>query len=68
MGLAPKLLRPVRVLLDSHSNMEELRSTCRDVLAESRRLGVKLPRLEAASSLFYTHEPSQRAERSNNER
>jgi 2-dehydropantoate 2-reductase len=52
MGLAPKLLRPVRVLLDSHSNMEELRSTCHDVLAEARRLGVKLPRLEAASSLF----------------
>jgi 2-dehydropantoate 2-reductase len=52
MGLAPKLLRPFRVLLDNHSNMEELRSTCRDVLAEARRLGVKLPRLEAASSLF----------------
>jgi 2-dehydropantoate 2-reductase len=52
MGLAPKLLGSVRVLLDSHSNMEELRSTCRDVLAEARRLGVKLPRLEAASSLF----------------
>jgi 2-dehydropantoate 2-reductase len=52
MGLAPKLLAPVRVLLDSHSNIEELRSTCRDVLAEARRLGVKLPRLEAASTLF----------------
>ena len=52
MGLAPKLLTSVRVQLNSHSNMEELRATCRDVLAESRRLGVKLPRLEAASSLF----------------
>jgi 2-dehydropantoate 2-reductase len=52
MGLAPKLLASVRVLLDSHSNMEELRSTCRDVLTEARRLGVNLPRLEAASSLF----------------
>jgi 2-dehydropantoate 2-reductase len=52
MGLAPKLVPLVRVLLDSHSNMEELRSTCRDVLTEARRLGVNLPRLEAASSLF----------------
>jgi 2-dehydropantoate 2-reductase len=52
MGLAPKLLASIRVLLDSHSNMEELRSTCRDVLTEARRLGVNLPRLEAASSLF----------------
>ncbi len=52
MGLAPRLLGSVRVVLDSHSNMEELRSTCRDVLAEARRLGVKVPRLEAASSLF----------------
>jgi 2-dehydropantoate 2-reductase len=51
------MLPSFRVLLDSHSNMEELRSTCRDVLAEARRLGVKLPRLEAASSLFDRSEP-----------
>ena len=54
IGLAPKLLASVRLMLDSHSNMEELRSTCRDVLTEARRLGVNLPRLEAASSLFQT--------------
>jgi 2-dehydropantoate 2-reductase len=52
MGLAPKLLGSLRVLIDSHSNMEELRSTCRDVLTEARRINVSLPRLEAASSLF----------------
>ena len=52
MGLAPKLLAPLRVVLDSHANMEELRSTCRDVLTEARRINVNLPRLEAASSLF----------------
>lgn len=52
MGLAPKLLASIRLLVDSHSNMEELRSTCRDVLTEARRMGVSLPRLEAASSLF----------------
>jgi 2-dehydropantoate 2-reductase len=53
MGLAPKLLRPVRVMLDSHSNVAELRGTCRDVLAEARRLGVGVPRLEGAASLFF---------------
>jgi 2-dehydropantoate 2-reductase len=52
MGLAPKLLGSFRLLLDSHSNMEELRSTCRDVLTEARRINVNLPRLEAASPLF----------------
>ena len=52
MGLAPKMILPVRVLLDSHSNMEEYRATCRDVLSEARNLGVNLPRLEAASPLF----------------
>jgi len=52
MGLAPKLAKSFRVLIDSHSNMEELRSTCRDVLTEARRINVSLPRLEAASSLF----------------
>ena len=52
MGLAPKLLAPLRVILDSHANIEELRSTCRDVLLEARRINVDLPRLEAASLLF----------------
>ena len=52
MGLAPKLLAPLRVVLESHANMEELRLTCRDVLTEARRINVNLPRLEAASSLF----------------
>jgi hypothetical protein len=52
IGLAPKLLASVPLLIDSHSNMEELRSTCRDVLTEARRLGVNPLRLEAASPLF----------------
>ncbi len=56
MGLVPKLVKPIRVMLNAHSNTEELRATCRDVAAEAQRLGVKLPRLEAASSL-YMHAP-----------
>lgn len=52
MKLAPKLLPPVRLMLESHSNTEELRATCRDVLGEARRLGVDLPRLEASSRFF----------------
>ena len=52
MGLAPKLLAPLRVMLNNHTNIEELRSTCRDVLTEARRINVNVPRLEAASLLF----------------
>ncbi|MGC4119415.1 MAG: hypothetical protein QM765_33580 [Myxococcales bacterium] len=52
MGLAPKLFAPLRAVLDSHANMEELRSTCRDVLAEARRMSIAVPRLEAAAALF----------------
>lgn len=47
---------PVRLLLDSHANLEELRSVCRDTLAEARRLNVRVPRLEAAEP-FFTTEP-----------
>jgi 2-dehydropantoate 2-reductase len=34
--------------LMNHSNEEEVKSVCRDVLAEARREGIKVPRLEAA--------------------
>jgi 2-dehydropantoate 2-reductase len=44
--------RPVRAILSSHANPEELRSYCRDVLADAQRLGVPTPRLEAAARFF----------------
>ncbi|MFI6072485.1 ketopantoate reductase family protein [Actinoplanes sp. NPDC051343] len=43
---------PVRLLLEAHANPEELRAVCRDTLAEARRLGVPVPRLEAAEPYF----------------
>lgn len=43
---------PVRLLLEAHANPEELRAVCRDTLAEARRLGVAVPRLEAAEPYF----------------
>ncbi|APR75828.1 Ketopantoate reductase [Minicystis rosea] len=52
LPLALKASAPLRAVVDGHANMDELRSTCRDVLAEARRLGVPVPRLEAGSSLF----------------
>lgn len=52
LPLAFKVSAPLREVVNGHANMEELRSFCRDTLAEARRLHVPVPRLEAASSLF----------------
>ncbi|RKT54162.1 ketopantoate reductase [Saccharothrix australiensis] len=45
---------PVRVLFAAHCDpdAEEPREVCRDTLAEARRLGVPVPRLEAAEPHF----------------
>jgi 2-dehydropantoate 2-reductase len=47
-------LAPARVSLEAHSDpeAEEPREICRDTLAEARRLGIAVPRLEAAESTF----------------
>jgi len=64
---------PMRLSLGSHANPEELRAVGRDTLAEARRLGVAVPRLEAAEPYFshaaesamgQVHEPGSRAGRS----
>jgi 2-dehydropantoate 2-reductase len=47
-----QLSDPARLVVDSHTNPEELRSTCRDVLAEARRLGIAVPRLAAREPYF----------------
>jgi 2-dehydropantoate 2-reductase len=47
-----KFNAPMRALVESHANQEELRRVCRDVLDEARRLGISVPRLEAAAPLF----------------
>ena len=44
--------RPVKAILSNHANPEELRSYCRDVLADAQRLGVPTPRLEATKRFF----------------
>ena len=53
-----------RVSLAAHSDpdSEEPRAVCRDVLAEARRLGVPVPRLEAAEP-YFAHEETGRAYR-----
>ncbi len=43
---------PMRVVMQSHANPEELRAVCRDTLADARRLDVSVPRLEAAEPYF----------------
>jgi 2-dehydropantoate 2-reductase len=45
---------PMRTVMEAHANPEELRAVCRDTLAEARRLGVSVPRLEAAEPYFAT--------------
>jgi 2-dehydropantoate 2-reductase len=47
---------PTRLVVEAHSNPEELRAVCRDTLAEARRLGVAVPRLEAAEPYFAREE------------
>jgi 2-dehydropantoate 2-reductase len=43
---------PMRHVLETHANPEELRAVCRDTLEEARRLGVAAPRLAAAEPSF----------------
>jgi 2-dehydropantoate 2-reductase len=45
---------PVRKIFEAYSDpeAEEPREVCRDALAEARRLGVVVPRLEAAEPSF----------------
>ncbi|SDS54608.1 ketopantoate reductase family protein [Actinoplanes derwentensis] len=43
---------PIRTVMEAHANPEELRAVCRDTLAEARRLGISVPRLEAAEPYF----------------
>jgi 2-dehydropantoate 2-reductase len=42
----------MRTVMEAHANPEELRAVCRDTLAEARRLGVSVPRWEAAEPYF----------------
>lgn len=58
LAIILKLSPPVRLVLESHSNLEELRFTCRDALDEARKLGVAVPRLAALERFF--QEPSPR--------
>ncbi|GGM25990.1 ketopantoate reductase family protein [Micromonospora yangpuensis] len=52
LALLMRRFPPVRRVLRAHANPEELRAVCRDTLAEARRLGVPVPRLEAAEPYF----------------
>lgn len=45
-------LPPMRTVVEAHASPEELRAVCRDTLAEARRLGMPVPRLEAAEPWF----------------
>jgi 2-dehydropantoate 2-reductase len=42
----------LRGVMESHNNLDELRHTCRDALAEARHLDIPVPRLAAAEPFF----------------
>ena len=48
----PDLFEIPGMLVRKPERAEELRRVCRDVLDEARRLGISVPRLEAAAPLF----------------
>jgi 2-dehydropantoate 2-reductase len=54
MALATRHFALARASLAGHTDpqAEEPRAICRDTLAEARRLGVAVPRLESAESTF----------------
>lgn len=54
---AYRLHRPTRAIVDSHANPEELKHFCRDLLDEAQRLGIEVPRLEAAQPFFKVSVP-----------
>jgi 2-dehydropantoate 2-reductase len=57
LSLTLRFFSPLRLVMESHSNKEELRRICRDVLDEARRIRIAVPRLEALESFFgSTHE------------
>jgi 2-dehydropantoate 2-reductase len=57
-GLGLKMIvtfnAPAKAIVESHANPEELRRIRRNILDEARKLGISVPRLEAAAPLFPT--------------
>jgi 2-dehydropantoate 2-reductase len=47
-----KISPPMRMVLVSHTNIEELKANCRDAWTEANRLGISVPRLAANQMLF----------------
>ena len=52
LNMAVRFFPPMRESIAFNSIREELRTFCRDVLFEARRLRVPVPRFEASASLF----------------
>ncbi|SFT24742.1 ketopantoate reductase [Mucilaginibacter polytrichastri] len=50
LRMLTKISPPLRFFMLSHNNPKEIRSYCQDVLAEARRLGLEVPRLESIAN------------------
>lgn len=50
LSMLVKISPPFKLLILSHNNPEEVKSYCRDVLAEAKNLKMKFPRLESIAN------------------
>lgn len=50
--MAMALLPPARKIIDSHNNINELKSYCQDVLSKAEELNIELPRYKKYSAFF----------------
>lgn len=52
MRIVLRFFPAIKQIFTAHSNSEELKSYCRDVLKTANELGIKLPRFEASKHLY----------------
>lgn len=52
MSAVNKLLPPAKQVLTGHSNINELKFTCRDIMSTAVELGIGMPRYEENEHLY----------------
>jgi hypothetical protein len=52
MGILLKVFPPLRMILSGHTNVEETKSYCRDVLLSAQEMKISLPRFKGSKKFF----------------
>jgi len=52
MKIIIRFMPPIKQILVSHSNQEEVKSYCKDVMSKAEELKIKLPRYEANKEFY----------------